>query len=261
MAGAARSAGGVAHNAPLPEPRPPNMAARLRRLSVTQIETWMRDPYAIYASEILRLRALDPIDADPGAAERGLFIHDALDRFACGPSPSALPADAERALLALGASPPSATALATAGGARLLVAAFLSASPAGEFVAEERVRRGDLAASHSEIRRQTRSRRPARRFWRFVTAKVDRLDRRRAGGLVLIDYKTGGVPLPKEVAQGFALQLPLEAARSQRGRRGFPGIAAAPIAALAYWRLSGQQQRSAWARRRRWRKTRRRRAR
>src|SRR5438874_2113553 len=53
-----------------PEPRPP-VAARPRRLSVTQIETWMRDPYGIYARHILRLRALEPLDADPGAAERG----------------------------------------------------------------------------------------------------------------------------------------------------------------------------------------------
>src|SRR6185369_12958094 len=43
--------------APLPpEPRPP-VAARPRQLSVTQIETWIRDPYAIYASHILRLKA------------------------------------------------------------------------------------------------------------------------------------------------------------------------------------------------------------
>ena len=43
---------------PLPpaEPRPP-LAARPRRLSVTQIETWLRDPYAIYARHILGLEA------------------------------------------------------------------------------------------------------------------------------------------------------------------------------------------------------------
>ena len=51
-------------------PRPP-VKARPRRLSVTQIETWMRDPYSIFARHILRLRPLDPIDAAPGAAERG----------------------------------------------------------------------------------------------------------------------------------------------------------------------------------------------
>ena len=47
-----------------PAPRPP-LAARPRRLSVTEIETWMRDPYAIYARHILSLKALDPLDADP----------------------------------------------------------------------------------------------------------------------------------------------------------------------------------------------------
>ena len=51
-----------------PAPRPP-LGARPRRLSVTQVETWMRDPYAIYARHVLRLRALEPIDADPGAAD------------------------------------------------------------------------------------------------------------------------------------------------------------------------------------------------
>mgnify|MGYP003640710373 FL=1 len=38
-----------------PAPKPP-VSARPQRLSVTQIETWMRDPYAIYARHILRLR-------------------------------------------------------------------------------------------------------------------------------------------------------------------------------------------------------------
>ncbi len=42
---------------PPAEPRPP-LAARPRQLSVTQIETWLQDPYAIYARHILQLRAL-----------------------------------------------------------------------------------------------------------------------------------------------------------------------------------------------------------
>ena len=53
-----------------PAPCPP-VAARPRTLSVTEIETWRRDPYAIYARHILRLKPLDPLDAEPGAAERG----------------------------------------------------------------------------------------------------------------------------------------------------------------------------------------------
>ena len=47
-----------AHLAPAtrPEPTPP-LAARPRKLPVTGVETWVRDPYAIYARDILRLRA------------------------------------------------------------------------------------------------------------------------------------------------------------------------------------------------------------
>ena len=53
-----------------PEPRPP-LEARPRRLSVTEIEDWLRDPYTIYAKHVLQLQPLDAIDTPPGAADRG----------------------------------------------------------------------------------------------------------------------------------------------------------------------------------------------
>ncbi|MBP0651996.1 hypothetical protein J8J40_33540, partial [Mycobacterium tuberculosis] len=37
-----------------PAPAPP-VAHRPKRLSVTEIETWIRDPYALYARHVLRL--------------------------------------------------------------------------------------------------------------------------------------------------------------------------------------------------------------
>ena len=44
---------------PVRPPRPcPPVALRPRRLSVTEIETWLRDPYAIHARHVLRLTAL-----------------------------------------------------------------------------------------------------------------------------------------------------------------------------------------------------------
>src|SRR5208283_616156 len=52
-------------------PAPPPRAARPKRLSVTEIEHWLRDPYSIYAKHVLRLAPLDEVDAAPGAAERG----------------------------------------------------------------------------------------------------------------------------------------------------------------------------------------------
>ena len=52
---------------PIRPPAPkPAVAARPRRLSVTEIETWLRDPYAIYARHVLKLRPLDPLDAPIG---------------------------------------------------------------------------------------------------------------------------------------------------------------------------------------------------
>ncbi len=48
---------------------------------MTQVETWMRDPYAIYARHILKLRALPPLDQAPDAADYGSRVHAVLDRF------------------------------------------------------------------------------------------------------------------------------------------------------------------------------------
>ena len=215
---------------PPPEPRPP-VAARPRKLSVTQVETWMRDPYAIYARAILRLEAFEPIDADPGAAERGNFIHAALDQFVRA-FPDALPADAEWQLLTIGAAAFGA-ALDRPGVRAFWWPRFERI--ARWFVAREGQRRGLLGEIRSEVKGRLILDGPAGPF--ELTAKADRLDRQRGGGLVLIDYKTGLVPSAKDVELGFSPQLPLEAAIAAGG--GFAGVAAASVAALEYWRLTG----------------------
>jgi ATP-dependent helicase/nuclease subunit B len=213
-----------------PEPRPP-VAGRPCKLSVTQVESWMRDPYAIYARKILRLDALEPIDADPGAAERGNFIHAALDAFVRA-FPNALPEDAERQLLALG-TVAFGVALDRPGVRAFWWPRFERI--ARWFVALEHERRQSLGEIRSELTGRLVLDGPAGPF--ELTAKADRLDRQRDGGLVLIDYKTGLVPSAKDVELGFSPQLSLEAAIAAAG--GFTGVAAAPVAALEYWRLSG----------------------
>ncbi|MBV9374672.1 MAG: PD-(D/E)XK nuclease family protein, partial [Alphaproteobacteria bacterium] len=62
------------------------------------------------------------------------------------------------------------------------------------------------------------------------------IDRLAGGGLVLVDYKTGSVPPPKQLQAGYALQLPLEGAILRGG--GFKGLSGSP-AELEFWRLSG----------------------
>lgn len=211
-------------------PRPP-VTARPRRLSVTQIETWMRNPYAIYARHILRLRPLDPIDADPGAADRGTFIHDALDRFV-NAFPKELPQDPVQLLLNFGEE-----AFGDAIG-RPTVRAFWwprFVRIAHWFIALETERRGTLRSSASEVSGQLSIEAPGGLF--ILSAKADRIDTLSDGGYEIIDYKTGGVPIRGDIDLGFSPQLALEAAILRAG--GFEPLPAGNVDRLAYWRLSG----------------------
>ncbi len=214
-----------------PKPRPP-LEARPRRLSVTEIETWLRDPYAVYARHVLDLRALESIDADPGAAERGKFIHDALNRF-LREFPHDLPDDAEERLIAIGRECfgdalryPNVRAFWWPRFERI----------AGWVVEVERERRRLIAQSFSEIAGTLTLSSPRGAF--TLVGKADRIDRRTDGTLVILDYKTGALPAPGEVRSGYAPQLALEAAIAAAG--GFPGAPAAPVAGLLHWRLTGR---------------------
>ncbi|HSR72719.1 MAG TPA: double-strand break repair protein AddB, partial [Kiloniellales bacterium] len=213
-----------------PAPRPP-LAARPRSLSVTRIETWMRDPYDLYAERILGLYALDPVDADPGAAELGSLVHRALDRFLKA-HPDALPEDPEAALLEIGEQ-------VFAGGAdKPGVRAFWwprFRRIARWFAEVERTYRAGLATSRGEVSGALELDGPGGPF--TLTAKADRIDRLAGGGLAILDYKTGSVPQAKDVERGASPQLPLEAAIARAG--GFKGIAPEPVARLAYWKVSG----------------------
>ena len=213
-----------------PAPRPP-VAARPRRLSVTEIETWMRDPYAVYARHVLGLAALDPIDADPGAADYGSLVHRALERFTEA-QPGPLPADAEARLLAIGAEV-FAPALARPGLWAFWWPRFRSV--AAWFVAHEGARRDRLVQSWCEAKGEVNVPAPAGPF--LLHARADRLDLLADGTLAVIDYKTGTPPRRKEVAAGYAPQLPLEGAIARAG--GFAGVPAAEVSELLFWRLKG----------------------
>ena len=220
---------------PLPpaEPRPP-LAARPRRLSVTQVETWMRDPYAIYARHILDLRALDELDADPSLADLGTIIHDVLDQF-LKRYPRRLPSlpEAREQLLRIG---------------RERFGAYLSRPGVWGFwwprfarivdwlLAEEGRYRQEVEDSLGECRGSLVIESRGGRF--TLTAKADRIDRLREGGFALVDYKTGSLPQKREIEASLAAQLPLEGAILREG--GFGELRGTP-ARLEYWRLTGRE--------------------
>ncbi len=208
-----------------PKPTPP-IDARPRRLSVTRIETWIRDPYAIYARYCLGLKVLDPLDADLDAMERGELFHLALERFSTA-FPRDLPADAAERLIGIGAE------IFAPLMSRPAVRAFWwprFAEVAAWFVVDERARR---AAGAYPCVVETEGTTVFDGF--TLTAKADRIDRDAAGNLVILDYKTGRPPSARQVEKGFNPQLPLTAAIAARG--GFAGVEAVAASELAYIRL------------------------
>ncbi len=220
-----------------PAPKPP-VAARPRQLSVTRVETWLRDPYAIFAERILGLAKLDEIDADFGAAERGSFIHEALDRFVRAHPPDRPlpePAEALADLMRCGEEAFGPHALD-----RPEVRAFWwprFERIARWFLATESERRESdgLVRSETEIRGALTLDGPAGPF--RLTATADRIDLVQGGGYAILDYKTGQPPSGKELDSGYAPQLPLEAAMAMEGA--FPDLAPAAVVELAFWRLTG----------------------
>ncbi len=215
-----------------PKPCPP-VAVRPRELYVTGIETWIRDPYAVYARRILGLKPLDPLDADPGAAERGQFIHTALDAF-IKDFPRELPANAEEELLAMGEKAFGA-ALEKPGVRALWWPRFMRI--ATWFVAMERERRGGgVFPLATEAEGKLTLSGPGGSF--VLKARADRIDRLEIDGIAVIDYKTGGVPSGKQVESGLSPQLPLEAAIAAAG--GFEHMGEKTVGELLYIRLTGR---------------------
>jgi ATP-dependent helicase/nuclease subunit B len=213
-----------------PAPKPP-IEARPKRLSVTEIEDWLRDPYTIYAKRILKLQPLDPVDTPPGARDRGTVIHKAIGdfttKFAAG-----LPADPLKELLALGREAfaplsdypeaeafwwPRFTRIARwfvewETGRRKLVSAVF-AETIGEFDISENFR---------------------------LIARADRIDLKNDGTLAVLDYKTGAPPTAKQVKSGLSPQLTLQAAMLRQGAFKDVKLPAGPsVSELLYLRLSG----------------------
>jgi ATP-dependent helicase/nuclease subunit B len=219
--------------APLPpaSPRPP-LAARPRQLSVTQIETWFADPYAIYARHILQLKALDELDADPGRADLGIRIHAVLAEF-IRRHPREMPDDPLSELIAIGRrqfgevlSRPGAWAFWWPRFERI----------ARWIVAEEAAHRATAVESFGELKGNLTLRDlPGGSF--DLTATADRIDRLASGEFLLIDYKTGALPAKSAIAAGFAPQLPLEALILRDGS--FGELTGTPRA-LEYWKLGGR---------------------
>jgi len=224
---------GPARPAGAPRPRPA-LALRPRQLGLTEIATWLADPYQIYARHVLGLQALPAIGEVADAALFGMVVHQGLASFLGRAGIEWRGDEARQIEAALTHSLKNAALPAH------LVAWWAPRLPRiAEWVAAaEAARRkeGPPAAIAVEQPGEWSLGGPAGPF--VVRGRADRVELRVDGSLAILDYKTGRSPGRGEVGAGRAPQLPLLAAMAVAGA--FGAAFARPASELIYWALSGR---------------------
>lgn len=213
-----------------PAPRPP-LALRPRQLSVTSIETWQRNPYAIHARHVLGLSPLEPLGVAALPARRGTLLHAIFEDFGRR-FPDEMPPQALERLIEIGER--HFADVPEHGETTFWWPRFLRA--AAWFVEKEKLLRQDVEKVHVEL--SGRMEIPAAAGPFILTGRADRIDRLTDGRFAIYDYKTGETPSTREVEVGFAPQLSLEVAMLAHGgfvRAGLSG----QTARIGYLSLSG----------------------
>ncbi|MEM7650714.1 MAG: double-strand break repair protein AddB [Pseudomonadota bacterium] len=214
-----------------PMPAPP-IKYRPRRLSVTQIETWLHDPYAIYARHILGLKIMEPLEKPIDAAERGTLLHTILQHFV-DKNPRDLPDNPAKTLINI---------------ARNEIENRHEDPSIWSFWWSRFTKTAQWIAQHEKEWRQTARniatetkgtleiQTEGQNF--TLSAIADRIDSDAKGRAAIIDYKSGGQFSKSGLQTGELPQLPLEALILRHG--GFDKIESFEPSSLQYWVLSGQ---------------------
>lgn len=212
-----------------PSPIPP--ASALSQLSVTQVRTLIRDPYAIYARHVLGLKPLDPLRPEPGAAMRGQVLHAIVEAFLT-PPPTADMSPADLRLRLLAAADQVLTEAVPWPSARVFWRARIEAI-ADRLVVDELAR----AALGRPVVVENYAHLPVPGLDFRLIARPDRIDALRDGTAHIYDYKSGKPPSDKQM-QAFDKQLPLEAAMVTRGA--FNRLGPVPVSGVSYIQLGGE---------------------
>jgi ATP-dependent helicase/nuclease subunit B len=220
---------------PLPRPAVrPDVALRPTSFSVTEIETMVRDSYAVFAKRILELEPLEDVEEGLDARLRGTLVHAAIGRWL----QDAYHSDDDRNLRQLLARGEEIFRpyLAMPEVARLWWPRFERMARA--LIPIERELRSSLAGMRIETKGRISF--AAGGVEHLLRARADRIDILGDGTLRILDYKTGELPSWPQVSAGFAPQLTLEAAIAEKG--GFQNIEGAEVSDIGYVQVGGGRQ-------------------
>lgn len=211
-----------------PCPKPP-LDARPRELWAGDVEKLIYDPYTIYASKILKLRKSEDLAPPPDAIDMGIVVHEILESFYKA-YPRELPENAEEILLSLSGE------VLDKNDIKNEVRAFWL--PRIKKIIKwvlntEKDNRGDVSRTYCETKGTITFEAAGGPF--TLGAKADRIDKNKDGSVSILDYKTGQARSAREMAAGYAPQLPIEGIIAERG--GFDAIGKRAVQKLCYWRL------------------------
>jgi len=204
---------------PRPEPKP-SAEQRKIDIKVTSLDRLLGDPYQFYAAEVLKLRNLDPLDAEPTPAWQGTLAHDILDRWH-----KAMRDNPDTALI------PIAEQIMEEENLHPLMAGlwkprlFAALEWVEQSIREQEGRK--VLAAERKGSMQVGSVR--------VYGRADRIDQLDDGSLAIVDYKTGKPPSAAQAQAGYALQLGLLGLIARDGD--FDGLSG-EARAFEYWSLA-----------------------
>ncbi len=225
-----------------PSPSPPVMI-RPKAVSVTKVETWLKDPYSIYMYYVLRLKKLDPLRQENDAALKGDMLHKILDKF-MHKYPDDLPSDAAEQLLFI---------------AQDVLDQDIQDKEFVNYWWPKLIRIADWFIDHENNWRKSA---------KFIESEIkgsvdfnigdivftihgvaDRIDRFNDGSYAIIDYKSAGSFTNSKIKKGELPQLPLEAIMLSEG--GFnkgssdnnkKKISSGNVSNIGYWKITGARK-------------------
>jgi ATP-dependent helicase/nuclease subunit B len=213
-----------------PKPKPPTKA-RPTKFSVSMVEKLIRDPYAIYASKILKLEPLPKLGADADGALRGTLFHQAINQW-------------NNQVKGLSQTLSLQTLLSEG---RIVFEPFKNDPEINRFwwtkfeqmaqwlVLQEKDFSENLIDTYPEMTGSINF--DVGGVAHILSARADRIDRLRGGGGRIIDYKTGKPPSKAQVTSGIAPQLPLEAVILEQG--GYLDLGALTCLEMLYLKING----------------------
>jgi ATP-dependent helicase/nuclease subunit B len=216
-----------------PAPRPP-IAARPRKLSATEIEKWLQDPYSIYARKILKLKKYDALEQNINAAHRGTILHATLEAFNATFKHN-LPEDSAKTIQNLLLEKIDAYIGESAVNTPEWAFFVHKASQLLEkYIGFENAHRHYAKPVAQELYGQTTLNIGDINF--TLSARADRIDHSQ-NGYIIIDYKSAGNFTQKGFSHGTQAQMPVESLILQAG--GFTNMKPPCIVHdLQYWTLN-----------------------